>query len=238
MSDYYIASCVFTSKFPLLSRRIQDYARARGLGVVRCCVPRYKIREFEEKMPEGELRDAWRALPDSAAFASGDRVYSLCHNCNNIIEETRPGTQVHSLWELIDADSAFSLPDLAGQTMYVQDCWRARERSAEHAAVRSLLDKMHVRVLELPENRERTDFCGVSLYRLQPPRNPRLAPKHYVEGTEGKFLPHTPEEQAALMRDYCRRFGGEQVLCYCHYCLEGLTLGGADAKHLAELLFG
>ena len=53
MSEYYIASCVFTSQFPELSLRIQNYICDRyGFTVVRCCVPRYKIREFEEKMPE------------------------------------------------------------------------------------------------------------------------------------------------------------------------------------------
>ena len=27
------------------------------------------------------------------------------------------------------------------------------------------------------------------------------------------------------------------VVCYCHYCLEGLLAGGADAMHIAQLLF-
>ena len=55
---YYIASCVFTARFPELSRRIQNIMRERlGLTVVRCCVPSYRIKDFENKMPEGELRD-------------------------------------------------------------------------------------------------------------------------------------------------------------------------------------
>ncbi len=39
------------------------------------------------------------------------------------------------------------------------------------------------------------------------------------------------------MQDYCKRFRAEKVVAYCHYCLEGLELGGANAKHLASLLF-
>ena len=49
--------------------------------------------------------------------------------------------------------------------------------------------------------------------------------------------PHTPEEQRAAMEAYCAPFAGRQILCYCHYCLEGLKLGGAQARHLAEVLF-
>ena len=237
--NYYIASCVFTSKYPELSMRIQSYIRERfGYEIVRCCVPKYKIREFTEKMPGGTCRDAWNALPDSGLFQSGDVVYSLCHNCNNIIEEMHPAAAVHSLWELIDQDESFPFPDFQEKEVYVQDCWRARARSDEQAAVRSLLKKMHLSFRETKPHHAETEFCGNSLYRPQPPRNPKLAPKHYVEQAAGKFIPHTPEEQKNIMEDYCRRFSGMPVICYCHYCLEGLLLGGADGMHLAQLLFG
>lgn len=238
MAEYYIASCVFTSQFPDLSLRIQNYVRERfGFTVVRCCVPRYKLREFEEKMPEGGLRESWSSLPDSGLFCEGDIVYSLCHNCNNLIEEMHPGVEVHSLWELIDSDPAFSYTDHHGIKAYVQDCWRSRDRKAEQDAVRSLLTKMNIEVMEFAETKGQTEFCGASLYRAQPPRNPKLAPKHYIDGAVGKFIPHSSEEQKKIMLEYCRKFNGHKVVCYCHYCLEGLLMGGANADHLAQLLF-
>lgn len=238
MSKYYIASCVFTAQFPELSARIQDRVREQfSLEVVRCCVPQYRLREFEEKMPEGALRDRWCGLPDSGGFRAGDEVYSLCHNCNNIIGETQPEVRIRSLWELLDEDGSFPLPDYQGMRATVQDCWRSRDRREEQDAVRSLLRKMHIDYVEAGENRERTEFCGASLYRPQPPRNPKLAPKHYVEGARGKFQPHTPEEQARLMEEHCRQYTTDKVICYCHYCLEGLRMGGADGVHIAQLIF-
>ncbi len=238
MKNYYIASCVFTSQFPELSWRIQTYVRKRwGFEIVRCCVPRYKLQYFEEKMPAGMLREKWEEMPDSGVFQTGDRVYSLCHNCNNIIEEMHPGVKTASLWELIDEDESFMFPDHKGKEVTLQDCWRSRDRADEQAAVRRLLDKMNLRWREAPVHHEQTDFCGKSLLRPQPPRNPRLAPKHYVEGTEGLFLPHTEEEQKQIMTEYCRRYTTETIVCYCHYCLEGLKEGGKDGRHLAEMLF-
>ena len=234
----YIASCVFTSRFPKLSVRIQDYVKERfGFEIVRCCVPSYKIAFFEEKMPEGELRECWKRLPDSAPFEAGDTVYSLCHNCSNIIEEMHPGVNVCSLWELIDQDEQFPIPQYSGMRAAIQDCWRAKDRTAEQDAVRSLLSKMNIVYTELPENRNRTEFCGSSLYRKQPERNPKLAPKHYAEGAEGKFIPHSEEEITAIMKDWCASMPEDNVICYCHYCLEGLLAGGADAVHIAQLLF-
>lgn len=235
MMQYYIASCVFTSRLPRLSQRVQAYITSRWqLPIVRCCVPKYSLEKFTSLMPE-DYQETWAAMPDCAPFQPGDTVYSICHNCANILEETHPGVQTPSIYELILSDSSFPYPDYAGMTVTVQDCWRARDRKNEQTAVRALLEKMHIYSVELPDNLEKTNFCGASLYRPQPPRNPALAPKHY--DVKDKFLPHTPQEQKAIMEDYCRRFTTKDVVCYCHYCLEGLQMGGVHGIHLASLLF-
>ena len=236
-NEYYIASCVFSTQFPELSYKIQDYISKRfNMSIVRCCIPKYKVREFEEKM-KIEYRAKWSELPDSAIFKDADTVYSLCHNCSNIIEETKNNVKVISLWELILSDSDFIYPDYGGIKVTIQDCWRAKERFSEQNAVRSLLRNMNIDFVEVDENLSDANFCGVSLYRPQPIRNPQLAPVHYEKNAVGKFLPHTLEEQKAIMMDYCKQFSTEIVVCYCHYCLEGLQMGGKKGKHIAELLF-
>lgn len=113
--NYYIASCVFTAQFPELSKIIRDYVASRfGFEIIRCCVPNWKVKEYIEKAPEGALRESWQQMPETAAFQPGDEVWSLCHNCSNILEECHPGVAVHSLWELIDQDADFPFPDYSG----------------------------------------------------------------------------------------------------------------------------
>ena len=206
------------------------------MPIVRCCVPKYDLQRFEAQMPEN-YRSKWAGIPDCADFKPGDTVYSLCHNCSAIMEESKPGVNIKSIWELILSDESFPYPDYQGQIVTVQDCWRANDRAEEQDAVRALLAKMNFEVRELRENREKTDFCGVSVYRPAPKRNLEMAPHRFVEKAAGKFVPHTKEEQEALMREYCKVFETDKVVSYCHYCQEGLELGGADAKHLASLLF-
>lgn len=155
----------------------------------------------------------------------------------NITEEQHEGVAVKSVFELIDEDASFVFPDCSGLYATVQDCWRIRERCATQDAVRSILTKMHIKYEELPDNRDKTEFCGSTLYRAQPEKNARFAPRHYVEQATGKFASHTEEEQLAIMRGYSARFKTPAVICYCHYCLEGLLQGGADARHLAVMLF-
>lgn len=229
---------MFTSRFPELSMRIREYISSfNDIKQIRCCVPGWKVKFYEDAMPEGKLRDSWLAMPHTADFSDGDCVYSLCSNCSNIIEECNPGVNVHSLWELIDNDSTFHLPDYSGMKVTIQDCWRSRDRSEVQNSVRSLLTKMNIEYVEAQKNHAETDFCGVTLYKPQIARNPALAPKHYKYGTEGLFLPHTEEEQRQIMKDYCSNYKTDTVVCYCHYCLEGLQIGGVNGIHIANLLF-
>lgn len=235
---YYISGCVFTAKFPQLSKKIRNYISSLGdIEIIRCCFPKWKIKLYEDKMPEGELCESWKALPHTAEFSTGDETWSLCPNCSNLVEECHTGVTVHSLWELIDNDKNFKFPDYSGMKVTLQDCWRSRDRNETHDAVRSILKKMNIEFLETEKNRANTDFCGTSLYRPQVERNAKFAPKHYVENAAGKFLPHTEEEQKKIMEEYCRQYRTQTVICYCHYCLEGLLAAGKDGRHIAHLLF-
>ncbi len=196
---YYIASCLFTARFPETSIKIQKYVENRfDIEILRCCIPNFRVRENTERILDENVREAWKKLPVSAEIEPGDTVYSLCHNCTNILAEQRDGVNLISLWELIDKDKTFVYPNYAGLKVTVQDCWRSREQRGEQDAVRSLLARMNIEYIETAENRENTNFCGSTLYREQPAKNAKFAPKHYVEQAVGKFLPHTPEEQVGI----------------------------------------
>ena len=234
---FYVASCVFTEGAPALSRKIQAYVRRRfGLPIIRCCVDKYKVAEFEQRMPE-DYRAEWRAIKHFEHFPPGSTMVSICHNCSAIFEERHPDIHCESIWELILSDEKFHYPNHGGEPITVQDCWRSKENIAEQEAVREILRRMNFQVVELPENHERTKFCGYSLYQPQPPRNPALAPKRFLHGAKGLFQPHTDEQKRKLMQDHCAQITTETVAAYCHYCLRGLKLGGVKAFHLAELLF-
>lgn len=233
---HYIASCIFTAKYPELSQKIQAYVTKQfGIPIVRCCVPGYRLEYFVDQM--GPYGENWADLPDCGDYAPGDTVYSICHNCSAIIEEHKKNVWVKSLWELILEDENFDFPDYKRAPITIQDCWRAKGRHEEHEAVRALLRQMNFDIHELPDNLDETEFCGVSLYRPSPKRNLQLAPNRYVKNAAGKFIPHTKEQQIELMQTYGQRFETPNVADYCHYCHEGLELGGVNAFHLAALLF-
>jgi len=232
-SKKYIASCVLSRNYPEISRKAIDYMEKQGIPVMRCCVNKYKIREFEDAMDES-IAEKWKSLPHYLEMNKGDTVVSACHNCTNIIMETRPEIHTISLYEHILHDDHFVYPDYRGEVMMLQDCWRAADHDEEKSAVRELLKRMNITVVEMEE---KEDFCGVSLYRPQPVRNPRMAPGHYgPEKTTGKFGSYTEEQQREFMIRHTDKIPTDKVVCYCHYCLEGLQMSGKEAEHLINLL--
>ncbi len=232
---HYIASCVFTTWHPNVSKKIQEYMESRhGFETVRCCMKNFNVAEYEAAMPE-DVSAAWKALPVSADFDQPETtVCTICHNCANVISDLHRGAKNVSIWEMILSDDTFPYPDLDGKEFYIQDCWRSHGNVLEQDAVREILRRMNVTVKELPENRSDTKFCGRSYYKLKRIRKERQAP----DGIDVTAC-QTEEEQAELMRKYVSDFALEKipVITYCHYCNEGLVLGGAKTHHLAEQLF-
>jgi len=115
VKSYYIASCLFTARYPQVSLAIQRYIESRGdIQIVRCCIPGFRATSSENRINQGGARASWNQLPYNAPLEPGDTVYSLCHNCTNIAEEQNEGIRALSLWELVDSDPDFVFPDCSG----------------------------------------------------------------------------------------------------------------------------
>ena len=237
MSSFkYIASCNFTLFYPEWSARIQHYLRDK-LEIIRCCTEKYRVKDFEDKMAPS-VAELWKNTPHYTASDSATCMVSICHNCTAIFQEQHPDIKVISLWEyILEQVEDFPYPDYGGREITVQDCWRQHDNAAEQQAVRRLLSKMHLQVVELPQNRRHTHYCGVSTLRPAPKRNLLLAPERFVNNARDCFEPHTPEEQQAYMAEHCRQITTEAVVAYCHYCTQGFALVGQKHFHLCELLF-
>ncbi|MFQ9411935.1 MAG: hypothetical protein ACLR1T_14110 [Evtepia gabavorous] len=60
--------------------------------------------------------------------------------------------------------------------MTIQDCWLAVEKRHVQDAIRSLMRKMNIDVVELAENHEKTRFCGMNLVAPATPATPSWPP--------------------------------------------------------------
>jgi len=214
---YYFPSCKFTNLRPQVSEKIKQFMEERGVRVAGCCRPGHK-----------------------ALGGWGTEAITVCETCSIIICENRPGVKNLSLYEFIDSLPDFPFPDYKGELITLQDCYRAKAKESEKAAVRSVLGKMNMEIVELSGTEEELNFDGSFLSAPMRPDNFTLAPLRFAE-IKKDMQPKPPEEIKAWLREYCRRFTTERVACYCNSCLTGLEQGlpeGKRAVHVAELLFG
>lgn len=213
MAVYYYPSCKFTAFSPETSSRISGYLAERfHMTIQDCCRQTHRLMTEE------------------------DTAVCVCNTCAAIcLEDSR--ARVISLWELLLDDEEFPFPDLHGEAMTLQDCWRCYDRRAEQEAVRGILKNMNVNIVELDENYGKIRFCGTSLHQPLVQANADFAPKRFVEDAQGMFLPKTEEEQKALMREHCSKILTDKVVCYCVPCTKGIRAGGKQGIHLLDLIF-
>ncbi len=170
-------------------------------------------------------------------LTQADTAIVICNNCATIIGESGDANNIEFVWELIDQDPDFAFPDYHGEKMTLQDCWLANDKRQVQDAVRSLLHKMNIEVVELAENYENAKFHGTALTMKFKDNNIQLAPHRYLEVGKGMDTPMSEEEKKAYFEAYCKQIETDKVVCYCASCAAGIQKGGKQALHIIELLF-
>lgn len=216
MAIFYFPSCKFKVGYPETSKKMAEYVNERfGMTITGCC--------------RGNLE----------MLSEEDTAICICNTCAAFCDESSKASKVISILEIIANDKKFPFPDYKGEEITIQDCWRTYDKRSVQDAVRKLMQKMNVHVVELPENFEKTRYCGISLLQPLLAYFENFAPKRFIKDAPNElFLPHTDEEKMMQMRVHCAELTTDRVACYCKACADGLNLGGKKAVHMMELLFG
>ena len=208
---FYVAACVFTEEYPALSKKICDYLREKfSMPIIRCCVDKYKVAEFEQRMPEN-YRDEWRAIKHFEKFPAGSTLVSICHNCSAIFEERHPEFFRESIWEFILADKNFPYPNHHGEEITIQDCWRSKENSAEQEAARELLRRMNFKIVELEENHGRKNFAACLCINRNRRAIRNLPRKDFCTARKVCFKSTRPNKKNRSCWSTAQRFGRKKL---------------------------
>ena len=215
MSYIYYPSCNFQRFFPETARRIRTYLETQpDTAVAGCC---HRTAELPGK---------------------GDIIVTVCMSCMHTLEEVRPEIPGISLPEFLLTRSDFTWPDLSGEKILVQDCFRARGHHALQDAVRECLQKMNAEVIELPENRDECTYDGSFLFHAPSAQNVLEAPKYYRDELPKHLTLLPPEEWNNRIREQTAVYPtGIRIAGYCNTCVRSLKETGKDAVHLMELAF-
>lgn len=146
---------------------------------------------------------------------SGSTIVNVCAGCDRRFRSLYEGISTISLWEVLDSLDTFPYPDYAGLEVSVHDPCPVRERPQVHEAVRNLLVKMNLKIVETEYVRERSLCCGDDFYPA---------------------LPLDQVQQRMIQR--AQSMPSSEVVVYCVSCIKAMHIGGKAPRHLVDLLFG
>ena len=145
----------------------------------------------------------------------GSTIINNCAGCDRRFRSLYDGIQTISLWEVLDAIPALPLPTYDGMQLSVHDSCSFRKKPQVHAAVRSLLDKMHIEVVESPFSGTKSICCGDNFYG------------------------HIPlEEVHAFQKKRAGQMPCQDVAVYCVSCVKSMSIGGKTPHHMLDLVLG
>ena len=146
---------------------------------------------------------------------AGATIINNCAGCDRRFRSLYDGIQTISLWEVLDAIPALPLPTYDGMQLSVHDSCSFRKKPQVHAAVRSLLDKMHIEVVESACSGTKSICCG------------------------DNFYPHVSiEEVNAFQKKRAAQMPCQDVAVYCVSCIKSMAIGGKTPHHMMDLVLG
>ena len=144
----------------------------------------------------------------------GSTVINNCAGCDRRFRSEHEGIQTITYWELLDGIAGLKLPDHSGLTVSVHDSCSFRQKPQVHTAVRNILGKMNIKIIESDFSGTRSICCGDNFYS------------------------HIPDEKVAeFQKRRAAQMPCDDVVVYCIGCVRSMTVGGKYAHYLPDLLF-
>jgi Fe-S oxidoreductase len=146
---------------------------------------------------------------------AGSLIINVCAGCDRRFRSLYEGVSTISLWEVLDGADAYRFPDYRGLLLSIHDPCPVRDKPQVHAAVRSLLKKMNIDVIEAERSGTRSVCCGDDFYGKLP-----------------------IDEVHRRMRQRAESMPCAEVCVYCVSCVKSMAVGGRTPRHLIDLLLG
>lgn len=148
-------------------------------------------------------------------LAAGTEIINVCAGCDRRYRELYSGISTISFWELLAQSDSFPFPDYRQQQMTILDACPTRDQQRVHKAIRTLLQRMNIALVEPEQTGSKSTCCGDSYFGL--------LPVEQVKEQMAKRAAEMPEEE---------------VIVYCVSCIKAMHIGGKTPRYLPDLLFG
>jgi Fe-S oxidoreductase len=146
---------------------------------------------------------------------SGTQIINTCAGCDRRYRELYDGISTISLWEILAESNTFTFPNYKGMKMSIHDACPTRTEEGVHSAIRRLLERMNIEIIEPKNTRTKATCCGDSFYGILP---------------------------IGLVKEQMKKRSSEMpcddVVVYCISCIKAMHMGGKRPRYIVDLLFG
>ena len=149
------------------------------------------------------------------SLEEGTQVINICPGCDRRYRENYTNSSTTSLWEVLAESDFFPFPDYQGERMAITDACPTRSQERVHKAVRTLLRRMNIELVEPERTGTKSACCGDSFWGVLP-----------------------VEEVKAKMAERAAEMPVNDVVVYCVSCSKSMFIGGKKPRYLVDLLFG
>jgi Fe-S oxidoreductase len=147
-------------------------------------------------------------------FTAKTEVINICPGCDKRFENDYPNTSTVSLWEILAERDFFNFPDYQGKRMSIIDACPTRNKEKVQNAIRTILNKMNIALVEPKNTKAKSTCCGDSFYGEIP-----------TEKVKEQMVKRTSEMPC------------DDVVVYCVSCIKSVYNGGKTPHYLIDLLF-
>lgn len=185
-----------------------------------CALMIYKPK-LERKVLEllnnklGDIEEYLICCRHKPNLEKGTQIINICAGCDRRYRELYEGITTISLWEVLAEVKEFPFPDYKGKEMTILDACPTRDQERIHNAVRVLLKKMNITLVEPEKTKTKGICCGDSFYGVLP-----------------------VEQVKEQMKKRAEDMPASDVVVYCVSCSKSMYIGGKTPRYLVDLLFG
>jgi Fe-S oxidoreductase len=146
---------------------------------------------------------------------NGTQIINTCSGCDRRFRELYDSISTITLWEVLADSKTFTFPDYKGKTMTILDACPTRNQDRVHDAVRALLKRMNINLIEPEKTKREGTCCGDSFYGVIP-----------------------VEQVKEQMKKRAAEMPVDDIVVYCVSCTKSMYIGGKKPRYMVDLLFG
>jgi Fe-S oxidoreductase len=162
----------------------------------------------------GEMDKLMICCHHDPQFSEKTKVVNVCPGCDKRYENDYTNSSTISLWEILAENDFFPFPDYNGKIMSIMDACPTRDKEKVQTAIRTLLSKMNINIVEPKHTRAKSICCGDSFYDVI-----------------------STEKVKEQMKKRTSDMPVEDVVVYCVSCIKSVFIGGKKPRYLVDLLF-